>query len=160
MMTAGPTEQHRWLEQWVGEWQYDTVATMGPGQPDERHTGSERVRSLGGLWIVCEGRGTMPGGGEATTLMTLGWDPARARFVGTWCGSMMTHLWRYDGSLDAERRVLTLETEGPSFSGEGLAAYRDAFEVRSRAERVLTSHARDADGGWHQFMTATYRRVG
>ena len=61
----------------------------------------------------------MPGGGPATTLMTLGYDPEKKRFVGTWIGSMMTHLWIYDGALDAAGKVLTLDAEGPSFAGDG-----------------------------------------
>ena len=37
-------------------------------------------------------------------IMTLGYDPQKKRFVGTLIGSMMTHLWVYDGALDAGRR--------------------------------------------------------
>ena len=43
-----------------------------------------------------------------TTLMTLGYDPRKKRFVGTFVGSMMTNLWIYDGELDKDERVLTL----------------------------------------------------
>lgn len=53
---------------------------------------------------MCEGLGEMPGGGIATTMMTLGYDPARKWFVGTFIGSMMTHMWVYAGT------VLTLDT--------------------------------------------------
>lgn len=47
-----------------------------------------------------------------TTIMTIGYDPHRQRFVGTFVASMMTHLWMYEGALDDGERVLTLETEG------------------------------------------------
>jgi hypothetical protein len=39
----------------------------------------------------------MPGGGAATMFLTLGYDPQRERYVGTWIGSMMTHLWGVRG---------------------------------------------------------------
>ena len=55
-------------------------------------------------------------------LMTLGYDPAKKRFVGTWVGSMMAHLWVYEGSMDAEEKVLTLSAEGPSCMEEGKAS--------------------------------------
>ena len=72
---------------------------------------------------------------------------------------MMTHLWVYDGALDAAERVLALESDGPSMSGDGtMARYRDAIEVRSDDHRILTSSLRTADGTWQPFMTATYRR--
>jgi hypothetical protein len=39
------------------------------------------------VWVLAEGEGGMAGGIAATTLMTLGYDPAEGRFVGTWIGS-------------------------------------------------------------------------
>lgn len=152
-------KEHQWLQKLVGEWTYEAEASMGPGKPPERSTGSESVRSLGGLWIVAEGQGDMPGAGPATTLMTLGYDPQKKRYVGTWIGSMMTHLWVYDGALDAAERALTLDTQGPDFAGEGkMAKYRDVIELKSDDHRVLTSFTPGADGEWYGFMTSHYRR--
>jgi hypothetical protein len=132
---------------------------MEPGRPPSRSTGSESVRSLGGLWVVAQGQGEMPGGGPATMVMTLGFDPSSQRYVGTWIGSMMTHLWVYDGSLDPAGKVLTLNTEGPSMTAEGkMGKYRDVIEFQSDDHRVLTSYALDDDGQWREFMTAHYRR--
>jgi Protein of unknown function (DUF1579) len=158
-MKAEPQKEHQWLHKLVGEWTVESEATMEPGKPPEKGTGTESVRSLGGLWIVAEGQGEMPGGGAATMIMTLGYDPQKTRYVGTWIGSMMTHLWVYEGALDAAERVLTLEVEGPSMAGDGkMAKYRDVIEVESDDHRVLTSHVLGDDGQWHRFMTAHYRR--
>lgn len=96
-----PQQEHQWLQKLVGEWTYETEASMGPDQPLEKSTGTESVRSLGGLWVQCEGQGEIPEYGVVTTIMTLGYDPQQQRFVGTWVGSMMTYLWLYDGELDA-----------------------------------------------------------
>ncbi len=72
---------------------------------------------------------------------------------------MMTHLWLYDGTLDAKEKVLTLNTEGPSCSGDGnLVKYKDVIEIKSAGHCVLTSHMLGDDGAWHPFMTANYRR--
>jgi hypothetical protein len=91
--------------------------------------------------------------------MTLGYDAARKRYVGTFIGSMMSHLWLYDGSLDAAGKVLTLDSEGPSFSGDGkMAKYQDIIEIKGRDERTLSSQVLGDDGKWRHFMTATYRR--
>lgn len=158
-MMAEPRKEHRWLERLVGEWSYEAEAVMAPGQPPEVSRGTESVRSLGGLWIVGEGRGECPGGGPAHTLLTVGFDPEAGRFVGTWVGSMMTHLWRYDGWLDEAGKVLTLESEGPSFSGDGATAkYRDTTEFDGPGRRVQASEVLGGDGRWTRFMTARYQR--
>jgi len=158
-MQAEPHKEHQWLSKLVGDWIYETDCSMGPGQPPAKSKGSETVRSLGGLWVLCEGQGEMPGCGPAITLMTLGYDPQRKRYVGTWIGSMMTYLWVYDGELDAAGRVLTLNAEGPNMAAEGkMAKYRDVIEFKSEDHRTLTSHMLSDDGKWHQFMTANYQR--
>jgi Protein of unknown function (DUF1579) len=158
-MPAQPQKEHHWLQKLVGEWTYETEAIMGPGQPAVTSTGTETVRSLGGLWVLAEGQGEMPCSGLATTLMTLGYDPEKQRYVGTWVGSMMTYLWHYDGELNAAETVLTLNADGPVMTGENkLGKYKDVIEFKSDDHRVLTSHMLGDDGQWQQFMTAHYWR--
>jgi hypothetical protein len=152
-MMAEPQDEHRWLEQLVGDWTYATEEDGGTAW-------SEHVRSLEGVWVVAEGVGEMPGGRRHTTLMTLGYDPRTRRFVGTWIGSMMTHLWVYDGELDGTGRVLTLNSEGPDFTGgSALAQYRDVIGILDADNRTLTSWVQGDDGGWTQIMQSHYRRA-
>lgn len=158
-MNTEPQNEHQWLQKLVGEWTYETEAMMGPDQPPEKSTGVESVRSLGGFWVLAEGQGEMPGCGTVPTLMSLGYDPQKQRYVGTWIGSMMTQLWLYDGELDAAGRALALNSEGPAMTGEEKTAkYKDVIEFKSDDHRVLTSHMLGDDGEWHQFMTANYWR--
>jgi hypothetical protein len=158
-MNIEPQKEHQWLQKLIGEWTYVAEAAMELGKAPEKFNGSESARSIGGLWIVCEGQGEMCGGGTAKTILTLGYDPQKKRYVGTFIGSMMTNLWVYDGSLDAEEKVLTLNTEGPAFGVEGkLGKFQDVIEIKSDDHRVMTSHMLGEDGAWHQFMTANYRR--
>lgn len=159
-MHAEPQQEHQWLQRLVGEWTSEVECGAGPDQPPETFRGTETVRSIGGLWVACEGRGDMPGGGTDASVMTLGYDPARKRFVGTFIMSMMAHLWVYDGGLDAAGRVLTLDTEGPSFAAPGATAkYQDVITWVSDDHRTLTSRTPGPDGQWHTFMTAHFRRV-
>ncbi|HEY0015824.1 MAG TPA: DUF1579 domain-containing protein [Longimicrobium sp.] len=155
------TDQHRWLGRLEGEWTWEMEAQAAePGQPPVTDSGTESVRSLEGVWMMMESRGGMPEGGSATSVMTLGYDPGRQRFVGTFVGSMMTNLWIYEGRLDAAGRVLTLDTEGPSYTEEGKTAkYRDTLEFLSDDHRVQTSRFQAGDGQWRQFMTTHYRRA-
>lgn len=156
-MKADPQQEHQWLQKLVGEWGWESECDE-PGKPKQKMTGSERVRSLGGLWVVGEGQGEMPGGGIATTVLTLGYDPQKG-YLGTWIGSMMTHLWVYRGTLDAAGRALTLEAEGPSFTEPGKTAlYHDVITFDSDDTRRLTARVRGNDGQWTEMMTMTYRR--
>jgi uncharacterized protein YndB with AHSA1/START domain len=158
-MVEKPKKEHRWLQKFVGQWSYEIEARISPDEAPMKSTGTESVQSIGDLWILAEGKGEMPDGCAGTMIMTLGYDPRKKRYVGTWIGSMMTHLWVYDGVLDATANVLTLTSEGPSMQAEGkMAWYRDMIEFKNDDHRVLTSHFKDDNGNWHEFMSAHYRR--
>lgn len=158
-MKAEPQKEHEWLKQLIGEWTFEAEADMGPGKPPEKSRGTESVSALGDLWVVAEGAGEMPGGGIGLNRMTLGYDPDKQRYVGTWVGSMMTWMWVYEGSLDAGGRVLTLDTEGPDFFGQRpTARYQDVIEIVDPDTRLLRSRGQGEDGQWREFMTARYRR--
>jgi len=158
-MKAEPQQEHQWLHKLIGEWSYEHESTCAPDQPPVKVTGTERVRSLGDLWVLCEGQGEMPGAGTSYSLITFGYDPAKKRFVGSFISSVMTHFWVYDGELDSSSKVLSLNAEGPSFTVPGqMAQYKDVIEFKSDNERTLTAYVL-TDGQWNEMMRATYRRV-
>lgn len=159
MEVPEPQKEHRWLQRLVGEWTVEGECSMGPDQPPMKNTGRETVRSLGGLWTIGEGSGDAAEGGTCDTIMTLGYDPQTERFVGSFIASMMTHLWLYNGTLNSEGTVLTLDSEGPTFTGDGtMAKYQDIIEFLSDDHRTLSSQVLGADGKWQPFMKAHYRR--
>lgn len=155
---AQPQAEHEWLHQIVGEWECEGEAKMGPDQPVMTWKSREVVRSLGGMWVIGEGTGNMPEGGTAHTMITLGYDPKKERYVGTFAASMMTHLWIYEGRR--EGTVLTLDTEGPAMTPDApYAKFQDIVDIKSRDERTLRSVVLGPDGQWHEVMKATYRRT-
>ena len=154
-MQAEPQKQHQWLDKFIGAWTWESECNMGADQPPTKTIGTEVVRSLGGLWIIAEGVGGADGC-SGKTIMTLGFDPQNDRFVGTFIASMMTHLWPYNGSLNAAEKILTLDSEGPSENT--IAKYQDIIEFISDDHRVLKSQILGDDGNWNHFMTAHYRR--
>lgn len=159
MQAMKKTPEHAWLQQLVGDWSGEGRCSMGPDQPEQTWTIDERVRAIGDIWVQCESHGQMPDGSPSVMLITLGYDPDKQRFSGTFVGSMMTHLWIYDGGLDPSGRILTLDAEGPSMTGDGtLAKYQDIVELCSEDERNLSSQIQLPDGTWQQFMSTRYRR--
>jgi hypothetical protein len=153
-----PREQHQWLQQLVGEWTATHEMAMGPEAEPTSMESTEKVRAIGGLWIVGEGSASF-GGTKFTSLLTLGYDTQEETFVGTWIDTMYAHLWTYKGKLDASKKVLTLESEGPAMDGTNKTVkYRDAIELKSPDHKVLTSTALGEDGKWTEYLRVDYRR--
>ena len=153
---ATATAQHEWLQQLVGEWTFTCTTSM---DDSFRIEGTETVRSVGGLWIVSEGHAQV-GGQPLQSVMNLGYDPAKQAFVGTWLDSTQTHLWSYKGALDAGGKLLTLDTEGPSFDDPSKTSrYRDSIELRDRDHKVLSSSVQNPDGSWTTFMQSEFVRA-
>ncbi len=158
-MKPEPQKEHEWLQRMIGEWTIESECVMGPDPEPFRSVGRETVRAVGDLWIVAEGEMTSPDGDTGQTMMTLGFDHVKKKFVGSWIGSMMSNMWVYEGQLDAAQKVLPLDTVGPDFVTEGKEAkYQDIHEIVSDDHRILKSQTQGADGKWTQFMTAHYRR--
>lgn len=159
MKTIDPTAEHRWLTQLIGDWTYEHEVPAHEGEPARTLRGVETFRAIGPLWVQGEASGPMPDGRPSSSLMTLGYDPGRHRFIGTWVGSMMPTLWIYDGELDDTGRKLQLYSEGPRMDGAaGTTSYKDVVELVSDTHRTLTGHTRDGDGTWRPFMTVAYHR--
>lgn len=155
---AAPEKEHEWLAQLAGEFTTDAEAIFAPDTPPFKCAGTATARSVGGFWLVNEHK-MEPMGVPMTGIMTVGYDPAAKKFVGTWVDSMSSHMWKYEGSLDKTGKILTLEAEGPvPTDPTKMAKFRDVIEVKSPDHRVLTSAMQGADGKWTTFMTMNYRR--
>ncbi len=85
-------EEHRWLEQLTGRWRVTFDMPADSGEQGADGAWLEETRSLGGAWIVSETTGIMPDDSKATNIMTLGYDPEKKRYVGSFASSMMTYL--------------------------------------------------------------------
>lgn len=159
-MKADPQKEHLWLKKLLGEWRSECEMSLEPGKDPELFVGTDTVHTVGEIWIQAVSKGPMPGGGEAQTIMTLGYDPDERQFVGTFIGSMMTYLWVYNsGELDTSERVLTLHCEGPAFDNPGQKTrFKDVIEFINDNERTLTGNMLDKDGQWQQLMVVKYTR--
>lgn len=159
MQTSEPTSEHLFLMQLLGDWDLESEFVMGPDQPPQRSTGTQTTRALGSLWTLGEMESSMPDDQPMRSLMTLGFDPDLGKFVGSFVSECMTFQWLYKGSLDTARRVLTLDAEGPSFSGDGrMVKYQDIIEVVDKDSYLFSSQYRDENGNWIKFMNGKHSR--
>lgn len=153
-----PTKEHAWLKQLTGEWVCDSEAILEPGKPPIKCQWTETVRSLGGFWAVNEMKSEMMGV-AVTGVMTLGYDARTKKYVGTWILSLDGYLWKYEGTLDAAGKVLTLNTEGPDMTDPSkIVKMKDVIELTGPDSKVMTSHVQKPDGQWVKFMTLSAKR--
>ncbi|WP_143543814.1 DUF1579 domain-containing protein [Rhodopirellula sp. MGV] len=156
---AKPTAEHQWLEKFVGQWATDCSANMGPDQPAMECKGTMSSRNLGGFWVINEMKGEMSGA-PMVGIQTVGFDPDKEKFVGTWIDSSTSFMWKYEGSLDEDKTTLTLNAKGPNFFAEGkLANFQDIYEFTSDDEFLLKSQIQGEDGKWIVFMSGKGTRV-
>ena len=154
-----PVEQHQWLEQFAGEWTTESKAMMGENQPPMECTGTLSARMLGGFWVVNEMKGEMAGQ-TIIGLQTIGYDPDKQKYVGTWVDSMTSFMWQYIGQVDSSGKILTLEADGPNFMGDGkLTKFHDVYEFKSADEIAIASKMLGEDGKWVTFMSGTATRT-
>lgn len=159
-MKADLVDEHRWLQQLTGRWRLTFAPPEGSEHQDAGGAWEENARALGGAWIVAETTGTMPDGSSATNILSLGYDPAKKRYVGSFVSSAMTNLWIYEGTLDETGTVLTLDCEGPDFGTIGRTArYQDIITIKDENTRNFSSRIRLADGTWKPVMSCDYTRI-
>lgn len=151
-----PQKEHEFLHKFVGEWDAAGKGTAAEGQPTPECNGTFKSRMLGGFWLVSEGKGDAMGM-PMENVMTLGYDPEKQRYVGTWVDSVFNHMWKYEGTLEGSK--LTLGADGPDMTDPGkMAKYRDVFEFKSADHYTLTSMVQGPDGTWTTFMTSEVTR--
>ncbi len=152
-MFAQPTDHHRWLERFIGDWTFAHTC----GEIETR--GTESVHAFSDLWIVGDGQGEIPGTDDTMRMrLTLGYDPNTHRYIGTWIGGPMAQLFVYSGTRDAD--TLTLDTRGPSFEDPAeLVRYQDIYTFVDDNTRTLRSRKLEDNGAWTEFMHGTYTRA-
>src|SRR5688572_18455384 len=133
-----PMKEHEWLHQLAGQWEADLEVTGEPGKPPLKLKSTENTRRIGGFWILSESEVTPPGMPFARAL-TLGYDPQKKKYVGTWVDSTnATHIGKYEGSMDVAGRTLTLEAEMPSpFDPSRSVHVREVIELKSPDQKVV-----------------------
>jgi hypothetical protein len=160
MQGTKPIREHEWLKNLIGEWKTDCEMSMGPDQPTQRSTGTESVKSLGGLWAFGQGTGTMPDGSTMEYKTGLGYDVSFKEYRAFMIMSASSHLWKYTGTLSADGKTMTLDCVGPDMEVDGKAAnYRDVIQIIDENHRTLTSSGEGKNGEWQQWMKVSYTRV-
>jgi hypothetical protein len=162
--SASDASQHSdWHQQLVGDWEIAGMKMDGSEisiseATDAEPIGTEKFESFGETWVTAEGE-LQAGGVPMKYKMTVGYDPAKKKFVGSWICNQMPDLWVYEGTVDEAGTTLSLDAEGPNpMAGGKLAKFRDSIEMKDKDNRIHRSMIQGEDGKWTTFATAHYRR--
>ncbi|MGB7344732.1 MAG: DUF1579 domain-containing protein [Pirellulaceae bacterium] len=151
-------KEHQWLNQFAGEWTSVSQSVAYDDQPATKCTGAMKSRMLGEFWIINEITGDM-GGSSVDAIQTIGYDADKKQYIGTWVDSMMNHLWRYEGTVDANGKKFVLLADGPNFMSDGkLTKFRDSYEFKTPDTIITTSEMMGDDGKWLTFMSGEMTR--
>ena len=160
-MFAKPSAEHGFFTPMIGQWTMENHCEGESGQTKVIATGRVSIRSLAGMWFIIEtsGDGNEHHPEPWSSQITVGYDPQKKAYVGIFVGSMMTHLWIYEGQRDESKPCVSLYVEGPRCEGTGMAQYRDSIEIVSDDHWILRSEIQNDDGSWKQFMIGHHHRV-
>ena len=115
---------------------------MAPGQPPTKLKGVESSRLIGRFWFVAQIKSTVPDF-PYEQILTIGYDPAKKKYIGTAIDSMTSHIWQFEGTFDVTGNILTWETEGPVPSPQTPSKFREVTELKSPTTKSL--HPRSSD---------------
>jgi len=148
-----PGPEHELLKKDVGVWDATVEMFMDPGAPPAVSKGTDTVTMLGGFWQLSEFKSEMMGQ-PFEGRGTMGYDPAKKKYVGTWVDTMTPGYYTVEGSYDAATKTLTATMEGPDPSGHA-AKTKETTEWKDPDTRVFTMYAPD---GKAVGMRITYKR--
>lgn len=152
-----PVKEHEWLKNLAGDWESDCEYCMEPGKPPVKTKATENARMLGGFWIISDGKSDILGM-PFSSQFTLGYDPEKKRYTGTWIDSMTNYVWKYDGVVDPAGKVLTLTTEGPSPTDPTKhTKFKEVIELTGRDTKSFSSSYLDG-AEWKTCAKMTSKR--
>ena len=153
-----PAKEHAALAKFAGEWEVKSECKMPGMEEPVVCTGSEIAKIVGGFWLVTHGDGDMMGM-KMQSILTLGYNPEKKKYVGTFLSSCDSTLWKYEGEMDASGKKLTLHTEGPLMTDPTKAGkYKEVLELVDKDHKTFTSYLIDENGKETKFVTMEYRR--
>lgn len=153
-----PTKEHELLKQFAGEWTAVAETVPAPGEEALKCVGTETAKMVGGYWLVSNGQAEMMGM-QTSSVLSIGYDPNKKKYIGTFLCSMDSTLWTYEGTMDESGKKLTLMTEGPSpLDPTQKAVFREVLELKDQDHKSFTSYMKTEDGNWQKFVTVEYER--
>lgn len=116
---AAPGANHKYLEQFAGQWQAEGKSWMKPG--DKPTIGQSEIKCemiMQGRYLKCDYKGTMMGM-PYEGMMIIGYDNYKKQFMTMWIDSTGTGFYPTAGNLDQTGKIRTETGEWDDFMTGG-----------------------------------------
>ena len=147
-----PSPEHGYFKKMVGTW--DCTMKMGP----QESKATARYRMIGGFWLVGNFNGDIQGmkfeGHE-----TMGWDPKKKKYVGTWMDSMSPYGMNMESELDSSKKTMTATGDAMNMEGK-MAKFKMVSEWKNDDEMTMTMYEEKGGKMEQQFSIDYKRRAG
>ena len=155
---ATPSPEHEKLQSKIGVWDVDCFYSMNLPEPVQAK-GRETIEALGAFWTV--GRFEVElHGSSILGRSTLGWDPHKLAYIGTWMDSATPFFYYFEGHFDEAGTVLKLEGDNTDPISKNLVLYRSEEEYSDNDHRVLSLFVESKPGFETQLLRYEYTRIG
>ena len=154
----GPGPEHQTLKEAVGTWNVDCTFYMDPSQPPMVCEAKETIEMLGEFFTVSLFEADF-GGMDFKGRATLGFDPERKKFTGTWIDSMSPHMFPYEGDYDAATKTLEMSGQGYMCQFGGNTPYRMTEKALDGGGREFEMFATPAGMPEIKLFTYVYSRA-
>jgi hypothetical protein len=156
---AQPGEHHKFLEPFVGSWDFQTKWWMEPGaEPQESRGTSECEWIMGGRFLMTNVFGEMSGE-SFHGISILGYDNFRQEYVLFWIDEMTTAFMLSTGKSDESGKVFTFEgTYDDLMTGEKDKKSKAIFRILSEDQNVYETYEAAPDGSEFKSFEVTYTR--
>ena len=151
-----PSPEHAVLKQEAGEWDVTVESFMAPGQPPVLSKGLETGKMVGDFWLVSDFKTDMMGQ-PFTGHGTLGYDPAKKKYVSTWIDSMTPTLSLGESDYDAATRTFTGWLDGLNHAGQP-TKIKTVTVFKDAGTRIMTMSLKGPDGKEMTALRITYTR--
>lgn len=148
---ATPGPEHEALKRLEGEW----VATIKSPEGDSKGTATYKL-ICSGLWLASDFQAEF-GGQKFHGHGLDGYDAAKKKYVSVWVDSMSTQPLLLEGTMDSDKKVLTMRGEGPTPDG-GRMKYRNETRFKDADHFTFVMHLVGDGGQETPMMTIEYAR--
>lgn len=160
MKHMGPTENHKVLNQFAGNYKFTVKHWMTANSKPEESKGTSKGKwILGGRFVQQDVKGKAMGK-DFNGMSLMGYDSLRGEYQSMWIDTMSNHMMTGTGSWDTASNTLSEKgTFSCAMTNDKNRVYRNEIKVTDPKNYTYTMFTNDKDGKEFKTMEITYTKM-